>query len=422
MMPPLPKRLRTMAPPGPASAGSGSPIPDDVLFFQILILLPVKCLLRLRSVCKLWRATLTSTHFVHRHLEHSRTSPSMVIIPRKYQRYYKNFGVFGVSFYGFQPGQSKVAKLILEMRCPGGIPMFSIPLHCDGLIMIPCITSRIFLCNPVTREFVELPQGSPNLADGQRVAFGFDPWSGKYKVARHFLRASGSEKETQADGEKCMLEHSAGHEILTIGDGEEAWKWKSTVDPPYAINARTPICMPGFFYWSALHSVTSNGHSEVSSHVILRFSLRDEMFTVYPNPPCRGFLSENDMLCELSGKLCYIHSASPCDVAIWLAEDGPNLAWSVRCRLILPMPRQLHVFACASGDRDKIFLSIDAWYLLKCDLRNGSLEKIIDMARDMSYDHRNGIKFCTGEVSVAHYMLPCVESLLRIAPLYNIER
>ncbi|KAF8672352.1 hypothetical protein HU200_049554 [Digitaria exilis] len=197
-------------------------------------------------------------------------------------------------------------------------------------------------------------------------------------VARHFVR-SGSETP-QADGEKC----SAGHEILTLGDGEEVWKWKSTMDPPYAINARTPICMRGSFYWSAVSSVTGgDGHNKVSSHVILRFSLRDETFTVYPNPPCRGFLSENDMLCELSGKLCYIHSASPRDVAIWLAEDGPNLAWSVCCRLTLPIPRQLRVFACASGNGGEIFLSIDAWYLLKCDLRDGSIEEIIDMAHDM---------------------------------------
>ncbi|CAO2147792.1 unnamed protein product [Urochloa humidicola] len=415
MIPPLPKRLRAMVP-GQASAGSCSPIPDDILFFEILILLPVKCLLRLQSVCKLWRATLISTYFVNRHLEHSRTSPSMVIMPRKYQRYHKNFGIYGVSFYGFQPGQSKVAKLILEKRCPGGIPIFSMPVHCDGLIMIPCASGRIFLCNPATREFVELPQGSHNIPEGHRVAFGFDPWSGKYKVARHFLR-SGIEEKSHADREKCMLEYSAGHEILTLGDGEEAWEWKSTVDPPYAINARTPICMRGFFYWSALHSVTSNGHSKVSSHVILQFSLRDERFTVYPNPPCRAFLSDNDVLCELSGKLCCIHSPSPCDVAIWLAEEGPNLAWSMCRHLILPMPRHLRVFACASGNRDKIFLSIDARYLLKCNLRDGSLEEIIDMAHDMLYDQQNGIKFCTGELPVAHYMLPCVESLLQIAPL-----
>ena len=65
---------------------------------------------------------------------------------------------------------------------------------------------------------------------------------------------------------------------------------------------------------------------------------------------------------------------------------------------------------------DEIFLSVDAWYLLKCDMSGGSLEEIIDMAHHMLYDHQNGTKFCTGELPVAHYMIPCVESLLRIRP------
>ncbi|KXG34004.2 hypothetical protein SORBI_3003G405400 [Sorghum bicolor] len=407
-----PKRIRRMTP-VPDSDGSSNHIPDDIIFFQILVLLPVKCLVRFQSVCKSWRATILNTQFIRYHLEHFRTRLSMVVMPRRYEEDHKKFGLEGVTFYSFQPGQSKVAELILDKRCPRGMPVFSMPLYCDGLILIPCTTGRMFLCNPATREFVELPRGSRNVAGDHRVAFGLDPCTGKYKVARHFFR---SYSETlQADGEGTVLEYSAGHEILTIDDGLDAWKWKATIDPPYAINARTPICLPGFFYWSALRSITGHGINKVSSHVILRFSLHDETFTVHPNPPCRSFLSNNDTLCELGGKLCYVHSSSPWDVDIWLAEDGPNLAWLRRCRLCLPLPRLLTVFACASADRDKIFLSIDAGYLLKCDLSNGSLEKIIDMA-DLVYDNRDGTKFCSGVQSAVHYMVPCVESLLRIRP------
>ncbi|OQU88116.1 hypothetical protein SORBI_3003G404800 [Sorghum bicolor] len=143
-----PKRIRRTAA-VPDFAGSSSHIPNDIIFFQILILLPVKCLVRLHSVCKSWRAAILSTHFIHCHLEHSRTRLSMVVMPRS-----------------SQPGQSKVAKLILQKRCPRGIPVFSMPLHCDGIILIPCTTGRIFLCNPTTREFVELPRGSCNVAGG----------------------------------------------------------------------------------------------------------------------------------------------------------------------------------------------------------------------------------------------------------------
>jgi hypothetical protein len=63
----------------------------------------------------------------------------MVVVPRGYQKDYRNSSIEGVSFYSFQPGQSKVAELILEKRCPGGIPNFTIPLHCDGLILDPLL-------------------------------------------------------------------------------------------------------------------------------------------------------------------------------------------------------------------------------------------------------------------------------------------
>ncbi|KAF8775494.1 hypothetical protein HU200_004920 [Digitaria exilis] len=187
------------------------------------------------------------------------------------------------------------------------------------------------------------------------------------------------------------------------------------MDPPYAINARTPICLPGFFYWSALHSITGHGPIKVSSDVILRFSLHDETFTVHPYPPCRGFLSNsNSLRAWWQDMLCTLFLAMGCGHLV--GRGWTNLAWSQRCCVRLPIPRLLHVFACASTDRDKIFLSVDAWYLLKCDMRNESLEVIGDMARDMLYDHGNGTKFCTGKLPAAHYMVPSVESLLRIRP------
>ncbi|KAF8669075.1 hypothetical protein HU200_051398 [Digitaria exilis] len=311
----------------------------------------------------------------------------------------------------FHPGQSKVAELIfIKKFSPYSIPMFSIPLHCDGLILIPCITGEMFMCNPATREFVELPLGTRSIGLDHRTAFGFDPWSGTYKVARHFVRSY----RDIYHGDDTIREYSCGHEIMTLGGTKEDWEWKATMDPPYPIKARTPICLPGFFYWSALHSMA---HGKVISDVIIRFSLLDETFTVHPNPPCRGYLSDNDTLCALGGKLCYVLSVTPSEIAIWLAEDGPNLSWSLCHRVTLPIPRWALVFACASSEPDKIFLSVDGCYVLKCNLCDGSLGEIINIPCDVLYDLRNGTKFKAGARPLAHYMVPFVESLVRIRPL-----
>ncbi|KAF8765288.1 hypothetical protein HU200_008728 [Digitaria exilis] len=165
---PIQERHRPVSPkPSPSAISSGSVLPDDILFFHILQLLPVKCIVRLQVVCKSWQETIGSTHFMRRHLEHSMRARS-----------------YTVSSFSFHPGQSNVAKLIFIKRiCPYSIPMFSIPIHCDGLVLIPCITGEMFMCNPATREFVQLPLGTRSIGMRHRAAFGFDPWSGTYKVA-----------------------------------------------------------------------------------------------------------------------------------------------------------------------------------------------------------------------------------------------
>jgi F-box interacting protein len=412
----VPKRGRRMAEEGaavPALVGSVRSIPDDIFLFHILILLPVKSLVRFQSVCKLWRATITSAPFVRRHLEVSRaTRPSsMALVPRKSPKDPTKTGAAGVNIFRFEPGQSKVAELMLEKEVASGVPVFSIPLHCDGLVLIPCTTGQVFVCNPATGEFVELPPLTHVASLEHRAAFAFDPWSGTYKVGRPFIR---SYRETEIDGQSIITEYSIGHEILTIGDPSGTWNWKETMDPPYPIKPRTPICLPGVFYWSGVKSKGWHGHT-TDTDVILRFSLQDERFTVHPNPPCSDFLSIFDWLCELGGKLCYLQS-SQFDVDIWLAKDGPNLTWSLWCSFNLPVPRCLHVLACVSADKEKIFLSVDSCYLLIGDLRKGSLVEMIDMAYEVVYDDRNGSRFTTVGLHISHFMVPFVESLLRIRP------
>nr|CAB3486260.1 unnamed protein product [Digitaria exilis] len=296
-------------------------IPDEVLLFKILVHLPVKSLVRFKSVCKAWRATIASAHFCPPAL--GACSPgSVVLVPRKWQPEPTKVAWRFVYIYSFQQPPVQVAKLIMKTKpCPTGcIPRFTIPLHCDGLILIPSVTGHIFVCNPATKEFVELPPGTPNALLDQRVAFGFDPSSGTYKVARHFLR---SYSEEQID-----TEYDTGHEVLTLGDGRETLEWKATIDPPYPIKGRTPICLPGFFYWSAVQSVAD----------------------------------------------------------------------------------------ADQADKDMVFLAVDARNLFKCNLRDGSLETVVDMRYGLKYNRGEGVNFIHSELLFLHYMVPYVESLLRIGP------
>lgn len=177
MNPPVPiRRRRRAAEPAPPAAVCESSILDDILFFQILVLLPVKCLVRCQSVCKLWRSTITSAPFARRHLELSRARPLTVLMPQKYQAHPAKVGSRFVNIYSFQVGQSKLAELIFQKNLyPRGIPLFSLPLHCDGMILIPCVTGETFLCNPATRELVKLPPGSRSVFLDQKCGLWLRP-------------------------------------------------------------------------------------------------------------------------------------------------------------------------------------------------------------------------------------------------------
>ncbi|TVT97704.1 hypothetical protein EJB05_57046, partial [Eragrostis curvula] len=81
------------------AGGSGGFIPIDVLFFQILVLLPVKCL-----------CASNPTDYTRCHLQHSRTRPRKYVEVENRNK----LALQGVSFYWFKPGQSSVAELILN--------------------------------------------------------------------------------------------------------------------------------------------------------------------------------------------------------------------------------------------------------------------------------------------------------------------
>nr|CAB3467188.1 unnamed protein product [Digitaria exilis] len=277
------KRLRPVAP---------EVIPDEVLLFKILVDLPVKSLVRFKSVCKAWRATIASAHFVRLHLELARAcSPSVVLVPRKWQPEPTKVASRFVYIYSFQQPPVQVAKLIMKTKpCPTGcIPRFTIPLHCDGLILIPSVTGHVFVCNPATKEFVELPPGTPNALLDQRVAFGFDPSS-------------------------------------------ETLEWKATIDPPYPIKGRTPICLPGFFYWSAVQSVAD----------------------------------------------------------------------------------------ADQADKDMVFLAVDARNLFKCNLRDGSLETVVDMRFGLKYNRGEGVNFIHGS-GLEGYLINAQQHSENVACLKGIE-
>jgi F-box interacting protein len=269
-------------------------LPDDLLFMEVLVRLPVNRLVRFKRVCRSWRARIEDAAFVRRHRDFSRAAPpSILVTPWKYSIDELSEDI---TFYCLRPGQTAGgfearAELLLEKAaCPGSITKGIHTTHCDGLVAIATTTNRIFVCNPATRELVALPPGSPdvNYQKYPSAVIGFDRCRNQYVVSRYFYRRRGYGKLSS------QFDYDIGHEVFTLGGDS----WELTVDPPQAIGGMPPVYTGEAFYRVCEPAAAQDSRSSP----LLRFSLRDRTFHLIPCPPAHPHL------CHLAELRCLVHN------------------------------------------------------------------------------------------------------------------
>ncbi|CAL4941615.1 unnamed protein product [Urochloa decumbens] len=342
-------------------------IPYDVLE-QVLLCLPVKSLMRFKSVCKLWHDAISSAHFERCQLQLSRAcQPSMLILPLRMMP--DDLRMDKIRFFAY-PGYGTVAELMHEKLWSAGVDGFMQPIHCDGLVVVSAAhSSQIFVCNPATKELVILPAGSPDNSIGiQKIGFGVDLSTGKYKVVRCFWRFCNED----------MSDYSIGCEIFTLGSRA----WKQVADPPYLIQNMMPLCLPGAIYWSAAITLTTQ--------VMLRFDLHKEEFTTFPSPPCMELTDRCTSLTNLAGNLWYTRYTCGQTVQLWMTKDDGVLLpkWLLHCTIVLPWPTWSMIpFSSYEGG---IYLCLDLSHIYRYDTKRGALEQVVNLNQEMAYLHPYG--------------------------------
>ncbi|KAL6641160.1 hypothetical protein ACP70R_019341 [Stipagrostis hirtigluma subsp. patula] len=341
-------------------------IPDDVLE-EVLLRLPVKSLLRFKSVCKSWRDTIASPRFERCQLQLSKARrPSMLIMPLRWTT--PPLRMDKIRFFAY-PGHGTTAELVQEKLWSTGVENCRRPIHCDGLVVAAAVLSpQIFVCNPATKELVALPAGTLDYCYGyQKVGFGVDPSTAKYKVVRIFWRYCN----------EAMTDYSVGCEVFTLGSRA----WKPAADPPYMVKSMNPVCLPGAIYWSVCLTPFTQG--------MLRFDLQNEDFTEFPAPTCMELADFHSSMIELAGKLCYAHAPGH-TVQLWIAEDDGVLLpkWFLYRTIELPWPtRSIIPFSAYEGG---IYLHLDLAHIYRYDTELGALGRVVDMNQEMAYFHPKG--------------------------------
>ncbi|XP_012833178.1 PREDICTED: F-box/kelch-repeat protein At3g23880-like [Erythranthe guttata] len=160
---------------------------------EILSRLPVKSLLRFRCVSKSWRALISSKRFIKAHLEHSRKDTT-------------NFTRHVIVSTSTPPGGIRLKHCSLpplfcglvadssdvDFPITNRVGSVCIRGNCNGLVCVVIDKKHIYLWNPSTRKFKEMPHADADVDSNSDdttkaiIGFGFDESNEDYKVLAVF--------------------------------------------------------------------------------------------------------------------------------------------------------------------------------------------------------------------------------------------
>nr|XP_017240179.1 PREDICTED: putative F-box protein At4g09190 [Daucus carota subsp. sativus] len=147
--------------------------PQD-LIFEILSYLPVKSLLRFRSVCKSWLSIISDQQFINAHLTNSQKKPAPLILDKYFHRVY----------------QLDTLEESVRLKLPSK-GRFDCISSCSGLV---CLADSdfhnnvMYLWNPATKQLKKLLTVRRRREDQEVLlsdfVFGYDSTCNDYKLLR----------------------------------------------------------------------------------------------------------------------------------------------------------------------------------------------------------------------------------------------
>lgn len=354
---------------------------------KILERLPVKSLMRFKSVSKTWKLIIESSYFKNKHMIYWQSQePDFLFVDLQYDDDLLENEEKVISTVALDSLDSIVnhQDFQTEPECALQISFDDLSRSCDGLVCIYDFRRYILVVNPSTKWKREVPQAKlqtlvyegcdiyvPNL-----LGFGKDICTSTYKLVWLY------------NSSPVDLEGATTCEVFDFNTNT----WKHVESSPYRVlYDQHPMYVDGTLFWFIFHI-----DDEVK---ILSFDCHTEIFQVISESPITQEDRDQIIMCNLNDRMCVSEKKWPTQ-DIWTLKSS-DMTWEKMYSLDLS--------SCPDG------LISDGMWPIACPLAVLKSKKLLLF--DECDDNRNLVIY---DLETRSYSL-CFESktLIMIAPYFQ---
>ncbi|KAL8485732.1 hypothetical protein ACS0TY_027861 [Phlomoides rotata] len=284
------------------------------IMLEILSWLPPKSIISCKCVCKKWLNLITDPYFVRLHC--TRSKPGLVIYQSEMFKKYFKIVEFEDTGDHHNLAYDTMMKFRLNSLSPFPDANIVVDGSINGFLFLRDICYKhetLYVCNPLTREYIQLPTTKEIVRYPCIVTHGFGASlkSGEYKVVRIF-----HQRELHPVTRTFVRVPYSVSQVYTLGTGE----WRSLGEAPFAYDSRSM----GLFFKGNLHWLIQDLEGP---ELISCFDLEKETFQPFP-PPFPGRKLQGS-LGVLKDCLCLCDNTSTFDIEIWLMKEyGVEKSWT----------------------------------------------------------------------------------------------
>ncbi|OMO75812.1 hypothetical protein COLO4_25853 [Corchorus olitorius] len=297
-------------------------LPEDIIL-RILSRLPVISLMQSILVCRAWRSLIQHPLLATKHFSHMVNKGTSTFIFQS-NRPELSYRLCFVDFSDHNEGN------VIFKKLPDSYKSRYLVDSCNGLLCMRD-SQGLYICNPFTRRYLELPKLIDYPMAVGHIGFGFHQTTNEYKVIKIISRRPLLRRRYRNLGATSMSVFSTEVHVLTIGD--PAWRNLGTI--PYDFSWPTPKAMvKGRLHW------LSRPNRQTTASLVVSFDLATEQIQEVPKPDCCGLDKCLHQLMVLRGCLSAGAYHENEQLEIWVMKQyGAKESWSKEFTIGAYLPR-----------------------------------------------------------------------------------